>query len=105
VTLRGVAARLREHLRADDLLARFVGEEFAVVLPETALESAAACAERLRGAVGGRPFEFDGHALGVTLSAGVAALEPGESAAELTLRADARLYDAKRAGRDRVCLR
>lgn len=81
-------------LRAADLLARFGGEEFAVVLPDCGAEHALIAAERLRAAIPS----------GQTASAGVAVLLPGGSADSLLARADAALYAAKRAGRDRAVL-
>jgi diguanylate cyclase (GGDEF)-like protein len=90
---------LRSRLRKLDLLFRSGGEEFVVLLPETDAAGAALLGDALRGAVtaispgAGRP---------VTLSAGVAALLPGEDADGWLRRADRALYEAKHAGRDRV---
>lgn len=91
---------LRQSFRSVDRVARFGGEEFAVVLPETDLAGALDAAERFRLKV--ESSTFAGTAL--TISAGVAALEPaGEGSAEFLLRqADEALYLAKRAGRNRV---
>jgi len=89
------AARLREH----DRLFRYGGEEFVVLLPFTGLADARRVAESLRSAVAaGTGTE----GAGVTLSAGVAELRPGESTALWLDRADAALRRAKRAGRDRI---
>jgi diguanylate cyclase (GGDEF)-like protein len=79
------------------------GEEFAIVLPAADLPRAAEAAERIRAALAARPIEAAGHAIAVTASFGCAALAPGESPDALLARADARLYDAKRTGRNRVC--
>lgn len=99
--LAAAAASLKAQLRGIDAVGRFGGEEFLVVLPGTNLREARVCAERLRVAVTalGLP-EHPG--LGVSLSAGVAEAAPGETAPQLLARADAALYRAKAAGRNRV---
>lgn len=100
--LRVAAARARGALRGADLLARIGGEELAAVLPGADLAAALEAAERIRAAVAAGPVEFAGAAIPVTVSIGAAAWAPGEDGAALLARADARLYEAKRAGRDRV---
>ena len=82
-------------LRAEDVLCRFGGEEFVALLPHAEAAQAVAAAERLRLAF---------TATGATVSIGVASLRPGEDLEDLLRRADAALYDAKRAGRDRTHL-
>ena len=100
--LAALAAILREGVREVDLPARYGGDEFAVLLPETPLDGAAIAAERLRAAVAGASFD-DG--LVLTLSVGVAATPPLEADAEkLVAEADAALYRAKNAGGNRVAL-
>lgn len=100
--LAAVAGRAAAALRAGDLLARVGGEEFAALLPGADLDAAADIAERIRAAVGGAPVDAAGRPLAVTVSVGCARLEPGEGGPGLLARADARLYAAKAAGRDRV---
>jgi diguanylate cyclase (GGDEF)-like protein len=102
-TLKTLAGRLATLTRKDELLARYGGEEFALVLPETGLDGAICCAERLRHAIAERPFEFEGLAYPITISVGVGAT-PGSPATpdHLLREADGRLYEAKRAGRNRV---
>jgi diguanylate cyclase (GGDEF)-like protein len=90
--LRDAAASWREQLRPGDLLARYGGEEFAVVLPGCGAEEAAAVVQRLRARTPGD----------VTTSAGIAVWDGTESADALMRRADAALYRAKHAGRDRA---
>lgn len=105
--LRAVAARLREALRADDRPARYGGEEFAVLLPDTTGEAALRVCERVRGAMASRDFVLrsSGERIGVvTLSGGVAVLAEGETADAFVARADAALYAAKGAGRNRSML-
>jgi diguanylate cyclase (GGDEF)-like protein len=92
--LKETAAAWREELRVGDFLARIGGEEFALMLPDCAIEDALVVIERLRLQVPHRQ----------TCSAGVVIQEPGESADTLMARVDEALYSAKTAGRDRVSL-
>lgn len=92
--LRRCAIAWDSELRGADTIVRFGGEEFLVVLPDTAPELAAAIVERLRAATPG----------GQTASAGVACWDYAESAEDLVGRADNALYRAKAAGRDQVVL-
>jgi len=94
-----LAERLRAHVRASDLVARWGGEEFVVVAPETATSQARKLAEHLRAQVAKDAF-LDGHR--VTVSVGVASFRPGDDIEALVSRADAALYRAKEAGRNRV---
>jgi two-component system, cell cycle response regulator len=100
--LRAVAARARGALRAADLLARVGGEELAALLPGADAAAAREAGERIRRAVKDGPIEAGGAAIPVTLSVGVAVRRAGEDGPALLARADARLYAAKREGRDRV---
>ncbi len=96
------ARRLLASTRRDDVCARLGGEEFVLLLPRTTQQQAQVALERLLGLVReARPLT--GHAeFGYTASAGLAARLPGDTVASWMARADAALYDAKRAGRDRV---
>jgi diguanylate cyclase len=101
--LREVAdAIVRVFLRKNDFVARFGGDEFAVVLRETALENALALAERVLGRARGWKIAAGGGAVTVTLTIGVAALTAGDDARTWFDRADKGLYAAKTAGRDRA---
>jgi diguanylate cyclase (GGDEF)-like protein len=101
--LAAVAARARGALRGEDLLARIGGEEFAAILPGADLAAAADAGERIRRAIATEPVPALDRSLPVTVSVGCAALAPDDpDGAALLGRADARLYEAKRAGRDRV---
>ena len=103
VVLAEVAARAQRALRSEDLLARIGGEELAALLPGATLAAAAEVAERIRHAVCDTAIPVGTAAIHVSVSLGCAALEAEErEAASLLARADARLYDAKRAGRNRV---
>jgi diguanylate cyclase (GGDEF)-like protein len=102
-TLRELAARIKSNVRKEELFARYGGEEFVVVLPETAVEGAAKLGERLRKAVEEQPFRFDDRTFRVTISLGVATTS-GEALTppDLIRRADEKLYQAKREGRNRL---
>ncbi len=99
--LRDVAAVMSAVLRKTDRLYRLGGEEFVLWLAPGEAEAAAAVLERLRQMVRQRVRAGD---TPVTFSAGLATHQPGESWQACLARADAALYRAKRAGRDRVCL-
>lgn len=99
-----VVATVQPHLRGSDHLARTGGEEFAVFLPGTEFEAAAAIAERLRRSIEEATVALPGDVLRFTCSFGVAERLPDEaSVAPLLDRADLALYEAKRTGRNRVC--
>lgn len=103
--LQVVAALIREELRPGDHAGRWGGEEFLVVLPATSLEDAARVVERIRRSVERTEIVWEGHAVRVTLSAGVSAYpETTPSGAGAVPSADAALYRAKRAGRNVVAL-
>ncbi|MCB9538584.1 MAG: diguanylate cyclase [Myxococcales bacterium] len=104
VALCAVARALEATCRASDICCRFGGEEFLIVLPETGLQAAAQCAERVRRALGEVSLRFEGQPLAISASIGVAEVGPDEHWARTIERADAALYAAKRAGRDRVCV-
>jgi diguanylate cyclase (GGDEF)-like protein len=93
----------REQLRTQDELGRLGGEEFAVLFPETGLESAMAVTERIRRAVEATPARFGDVRIPMTASFGVARWQSfAESADALMQRADSALYAAKSGGRNRV---
>jgi len=100
--LRMIGRASRIHMRAPDLLGRIGGEEFALLMPNTAIEGAAQFAERLRAAIGDETAELEGAQVQVTVSLGLAEMQPEESFEQLYARADAALYAAKEAGRNRV---
>jgi two-component system cell cycle response regulator len=101
--LRELARIVQERIRRDEVFARYGGEEFVIVLPETPLAGGVALAENLRGRVETHPFAFQGERIPVTISVGCAMLGEEKAAAELIQRADDKLYEAKRGGRNRVC--
>lgn len=102
--LKHFAGLLKEHFRREsDMVARTGGEEFAVVLPSTTEEKALELSESLRTLLLARPFQLGELALPLTVSVGIAVVEPGNPEPDLAYaRADTACYAAKRAGRDRV---
>ena len=100
--LSAVAGLLQDTKRQGDLLGRYGGEEFALVLQEAALQNGRALAERLRERVSALPIETGKGAVRVTVSIGVAELRVDDTLESLLKRADEALYRAKAEGRDRV---
>jgi len=98
--LREVTQRVAATVREPDLLARWGGEEFTLILPETDAEGARDLAERLRRAVGDTAVADAGH---VTISLGVTRMSAGDDADSLLKRLDNALYRAKELGRNGVC--
>jgi two-component system cell cycle response regulator len=102
--LREVTARLAGSLRLEDMVGRWGGEEFLVVLPNTSIQGAAELAERLRRVVAEEPCRLpDGGAMRVTISLGCAA-SVMDDAGTLVRAADAAMYQAKESGRNRVAV-
>lgn len=98
-----VAAIIGSCSREEDLAARYGGEEFALVMPERTAEEAFALCEEVRKRVEAETFHAGGTEYQVTISAGVAALLPGQGREDLISHADGQLYQAKLRGRNRVC--
>jgi len=102
--LKNLARFLRQNLRKSDIVGRYGGEEFAVVLTDTNGPDALAVLEKLCADFAQVEHDAEGTALTVTFSAGVATMSEVPSARELVLAADRALYEAKRRGRNRVVL-
>jgi diguanylate cyclase (GGDEF)-like protein len=101
--LRSIAVAVKPRLRREDIFARTGGEEFAVLLPEIAIDGARTTAEKIRSIVQATPLIHDQDVIACTVSLGVAALASEDAAGdELYKRADERLYEAKQTGRNRV---
>jgi two-component system chemotaxis response regulator CheY len=106
--LRAVAAKLAAEVRASDGVYRYGGEEFVLVLPEQSLQTARAAVERVRASVEQLAIPHPGRGPGgvVTMSFGIAGFRPGQTTTveDLLKQADAALYEAKEAGRNRVAV-
>jgi diguanylate cyclase len=100
--LKLIASVLRKRIRGSDFIARFGGEEFVLLVPDTPLAAGAKLAEALRAAIEACPFHFKGEPVTVTVSMGMTAFKPGEHSDLVLKRADQALYKAKNAGRNRV---
>ena len=96
------ALRAAHTLRGGDRIGRYGGEEFLLVLDPATEEQAVAIAERVRASIGGTPFSTSEGPVTVTASLGVTVLGPSDDLLSAIGRADGALYEAKRAGRDRV---
>lgn len=106
MVLQEVAEVFREHFRSEDVVCRFGGEEFAVLLPDSGSTDAYRRAEELRAKVESRRLEFRGRSLDrVTISIGIADVpEHAATPEELLRAADQSLYFSKRTGRNRVTI-
>jgi diguanylate cyclase len=93
---------VKETLRTMDVIARFGGEEFLIMLPDTPLEEATQTVTRVQRELTKQIFMYNNEKLLITFSAGVALRQPNEDQASLIKRADAALYRAKQAGKNRV---
>jgi two-component system, cell cycle response regulator len=104
--LREVAARLRKAVREIDVVTRYGGEEFLLVLPSTNFSGALAVADRVWRAIGTEPFLLPGEPERISVSAGVAVFPSRDikSKDQLLKAADRALYQAKGDGRDRICV-
>lgn len=100
--LAAVAGRLAASIREYDLCARWGGEEFLVLLPETAEAGARDSAERLRESIAGNPFVIGERHLAITVSLGVGTSGTGDDVTAFMKRVDDALYRAKHGGRDRI---
>jgi diguanylate cyclase len=100
--LRSVASIAVHRVRGTDLFARYGGEEFVGVFPDTSLEDVATLCDDLRERIASAAFQFRGEVIPMTVSIGLSALRPDDSLESLFERADAALYRAKEAGRNRL---
>jgi diguanylate cyclase (GGDEF)-like protein len=102
--LKAIAQRADQCKRDGDLLFRYGGEEFVILLRDTDLEGAQLLAERIRACIASAPCHCAGIDLAITVSIGVSSLRKHDSPVSLFARADQALYSAKRSGRNQVCI-
>jgi diguanylate cyclase len=103
--LKNFSSLVLNNVKGRDIVARYGGEEFALILPQTDLEGAQLLTEQIRSQLESKKWTVkrDGQPIGkLTASFGIAQLAPGEDAEKLVRRTDAKLYEAKSAGRNRV---
>jgi len=101
--LHAVARAMSRSIRTSDQIGRYGGEEFLIMLTQTTAAGALAAAVHITDAVRQERLDIEGHTIPLTVSIGVAAARPDDRVVEdVVRRADAALYDAKRAGKDRV---
>lgn len=104
--LRTVGQRLKKALREADILGRYGGEEFSILLPEADIESAVEVAERLHASVAGEPIETEAGPLSIQMSIGVATLDEHTSSLQTLIKhADQAMYRAKGGGRNRISIK
>jgi diguanylate cyclase (GGDEF)-like protein len=97
-----VAKTATQSVKSTDVVCRYGGEEFAVVLPNTRIDSARISAEKIRESIAGQKINFEGKSLQVTASIGVAEIASDENAARIIRHSDEAVYAAKNAGRNRT---
>jgi diguanylate cyclase (GGDEF)-like protein len=100
--LKEVAARIKAALREFDVVGRYGGEEFVLLLENTTNHTALQIAERVRTRIGSEPIHISGKRLDLTISQGLAERQDGDDCQSLLARADKAMYKAKQDGRDRV---
>ncbi len=106
LVLKEIASLLKNSVRKKDTVARYGGEEFILILPEAGLEETTIIAERIRRQIENTPFEMEQTRLNLTVSLGISNFPShhARSKEDLVKMADQALYDAKRGGRNRVCV-
>lgn len=100
-----LATVIRETMRPQDTVARIGGEEFVILLPDTDVASGTKALQRLQRELTKRFFLHDNQKVLITFSAGITPLQPGDTQATITKRADEGMYDAKKSGKNRVVAR
>jgi diguanylate cyclase len=98
--LKVIAKLLSSNIRETDFVARFGGEEFVIVMPETEINAAEGVAEKLRTTIENSEFHFRGKRVVITASCGIAEIKHNETEEQLFQRADDALYEAKDSGRN-----
>jgi len=104
-TLKVIATALKKSLRTTDFIARFGGEEFVMLFPESKLSDMAAPLNKIRAIIKKIPFKFKNKDVSITISIGVTEFRKGDNPLQVFDRADDALYDAKNSGRDKVVIK
>ena len=101
-----VSKLLQDGVRASDTVARYGGEEFVIILPETPLEGAVVATERIRRKITEKKIVYKDQNFSITISFGIVCFTPDQdiSKNDLINSADNALYEAKRKGRNRLCV-
>lgn len=100
-----ISKLMSSHCRKSDFLARFGGEEFVMLFPETSAQAALLVANKLRGVIANSGFNANGHKVAITLSCGITEYIAGDDSESFFVRADKALYKAKQDGRNKcVCV-
>jgi diguanylate cyclase len=102
LALKKLASLLQERLRVNDIITRYGGEEFAIILPHTGLEGAQKAAEGIRSYIDKATFSYKGKTIPLTISVGVSKFIKGDDKNSVFERADRALYLAKNSGRNAV---
>jgi diguanylate cyclase (GGDEF)-like protein len=101
--LKSMAHLIEKNLRTIDIVGRYGGEEFIVILPQTDLENAYIAGERLRKAVALETFSHNDNVIQLTISLGIATYQNGKNTQGLIKIADDNLYKAKNGGKNKIC--
>ena len=100
--IKEISARIKQCIRQIDTAARYGGDEFAVILPNTSLTEATVVAERMVSVVAKSPVIWNNEAIGVSVSVGLGQYSPDCTPEDITSRSDHALYTAKQAGKNTV---
>ncbi len=104
ITLQVIAKALQKSVRQSDFIARYGGEEFVLLMPGLSLLNAAQPLEKLRKVIKNIPFKFREKEIEITISLGATQFKKGDTPLKAFDRADDALYEAKKTGRDRLCM-
>ncbi|RLA04691.1 MAG: GGDEF domain-containing protein, partial [Gammaproteobacteria bacterium] len=104
VALRETAKIFTDEIRETDFVARFGGEEFIILMPETNLTDAVKAVNKIRKIIKNNPIQNEGDGFQLTMSFGVAAFAENDTCSDVLSRADKAMYRAKKKGRDQVCV-